>query len=143
MSLNEYIYSDTIKCNCELNNCNKYHNNGNKIDFNQFRMTSKNNWIIERFEELEKFLNGFKAQTGQFPAKEWYHLTETNEISSEFKNEILKNIFQDRYSLVTRAWIKFYEILDTFNVFSPKTGDNTICGLFLCEGNFIFNFYFQ
>lgn len=133
MSIEDYTYRNLIKCHCDDIDCDYYHNNDNNIiDLSKF--SSKNAWLNDQWKELEKLLNESKSKTGSYPAKDWNNFTDINEISAEFKNKISNKIFQNKYSLVTRAWIKFYEILATFDICTPTPEHNVFRGLFLCEG---------
>ncbi len=89
-------------------------------------------WQIDHLQRLREQLNKCKAQVGTFPLHEWDAHTEKTEISSNIKRVII-NRFTVKPPIMTRAWIKFYDIMGTFPLFS-STDYSTIRSLFLCEG---------
>lgn len=105
-------------------------------------------WEIDHLQKLRDQLNKCKAQVGTFPLSEWDIHTEKTEISSNIKR-VITSRFTIKPPIMTRAWIKFYDIMGTFPLFG-STDDSTIRSLFLCEGklgqrqlaHFIITFHF-
>ena len=89
-------------------------------------------WEIDHLNECRSKLNECKAQVGKFFCYKWDKHTEKTEISSQIKNVIIQR-FTTIPPVLTRAWIKFYDILSSFPLFSCKDSDS-ICVMFLCEG---------
>ena len=113
--------------------------NGDKSIFNfanvnggDQELFSDSRWKIEDLEFYRNQLNECKAQVGTFPLHEWEKHTETTEVSSNIRKVLFQRL-ANRPPILTRAWIKFYDIMGTFPLFS-STDDCTIRSLFLCEG---------
>ena len=94
---------------------------------------SKERWSIEHFDELKSDLNYVRGLTGQFPIEQWNHYTELTETSSEIKRMVIRT-FNVQPVLLTRAWIKFFDILNLFDLFHITSSDQTVNVLFQCEG---------
>ncbi|KAI2809694.1 Methylcrotonoyl-CoA carboxylase beta chain, mitochondrial [Blomia tropicalis] len=88
-------------------------------------------WEIDHLNECRSKLNECKAQVGNFFRYKWDRHTELTEISSQIKKVIIQR-FLTTPPILTRAWIKFYDILSSFPLFSCKDCDS-ICVMFLCE----------
>lgn len=110
--------------------------NESKLTFNLSNcdgdILDETHWTIDTLELCRTRLNECKAQVGKFPLHEWEKHTELTEISSHIRKVITQR-FSIKPPILTRAWIKFYDILGTFPLFS-SSDDSTIRSLFLCEG---------
>ena len=95
---------------------------------------------------LRENLTRARGQTGQYESSSWTKHT-NNMCVSKFLFLHIKKIFRTQDDLtveprlrpnhpplLTRAWLKFYEIISNFNILECDSSEIKI--LFLCEGNF-------
>ncbi|XP_075677686.1 cap-specific mRNA (nucleoside-2'-O-)-methyltransferase 2-like [Dermatophagoides pteronyssinus] len=134
--LEDYSSKYCIKCNCEKQSCQLFHIDND--DHNEFDLV-KDEWQIDRLQNIRQQLNECKGQISQYPINDWNEHTDFTEISSGIKDHIHRSkLFRRNIPpLLTRAWIKFYDILCTFNLIDNNNDDdedsNNIRVLFLCE----------
>ncbi|XP_060524051.1 cap-specific mRNA (nucleoside-2'-O-)-methyltransferase 2 [Cylas formicarius] len=84
---------------------------------------------MPEFEVMKNELNEIKGKLGSVDLVQWSYYTRTRDISGYVLNYIRKKINPE---LLTQAWCKFYEILNTFGI--VKENDNEIFRtVHLCE----------
>lgn len=94
-------------------------------------------WALESLESARDRLNACKGQLSSLPLSEWQRHTDFTEISSNIRRVIVKNFAPTNPPILTRAWIKFYEIIQTQKVLNIETVENqSVRAFFLCEGNY-------
>lgn len=125
--LQKYSFKYTIKCDCQQSaSCRRFH--GCYSDLQSYLVDEE--WQIDYLQNLRQQLNSCKKQIGQYASLDWNRHTDFTEISSGIKHRIIRRFRPNIPPILTRAWIKFYDILCTFNLINS---DSNIRVLFLCE----------
>ena len=96
-------------------------------------------WTSDAFRQLKTQLNSAKSLLNDIPLNEWSAHTSATDKSSLII-ECLKKQLTRRPFLLTKAWIKLYEILVNFKLIEPLIGDNcrlTVLLLCECPGGFV------
>lgn len=92
-------------------------------------------WALERLESARDRLNACKGQLSSLPLWEWQRHTDFTELSSNIRRVIVQNFAPVNPPILTRAWIKFYEIIQAMKVLNTRTiQDRSVRAFFLCEG---------
>ena len=94
-------------------------------------------WKDDPFEQMKFKLNQCKSLLNDKDIKEWGNHTSFTDLSGSISEQIVNNLEGSKPELLTRAWIKLYEILSNFNLVNCE--NETVKALFLCEapGSFI------
>ncbi|RWS30763.1 FtsJ methyltransferase domain-containing protein 1-like protein [Leptotrombidium deliense] len=87
-------------------------------------------WKIEHLQDLKVDLNATKSLLNDKNLDEWGKHTTFTDISSFIINE-MKRRLKRQPELLTRAWLKFYEILSEFPALT--VADNEFRAVYLCE----------
>ena len=92
-------------------------------------------WNIDYVNALAERMNEVKSQLNDKEIGEWGRHTSYTDSSSYIRRDIINKVGDERSpELLTRAWIKFYEILSTQGVVCFEEVDTEqVKGLFLCE----------
>lgn len=123
MNFESYIFRFEIKSSEDVFDC----------DTSGSLFTGKE-WRIEELAARRTELNQVKAKLQEFNLDQWDRHTEFTEISSNIKTKLFSKL--DNPQIMTRAWIKFYEIISTFRLFNNCDGKLATTVLFQCEGLF-------
>ncbi|OTF77931.1 ftsJ methyltransferase domain-containing protein, partial [Euroglyphus maynei] len=127
--LEKYSFKYCLKCDCQqFDGCKRYHG-GLVNDFEPDLV--ENEWEINHLANLRCTLNGCKSQIGEFPSMHWNRHTDYTEISTGIKEQIIRRFRRKIPPVLTRAWIKFYDILCTFNLINLDS--NNVRVMFQCE----------
>lgn len=95
-----------------------------------------NIWEIDFLRGLRTDINNVKSELDDKDIDSWGQHTAQTDLSSFIRTDIKSRLGStDGPELLTRAWVKFYEILSTHSVISlnEEKSECTLNGLFLCE----------
>lgn len=94
-------------------------------------------WKDDEFEQMKFKLNQCKSLLNDKDIQQWGNHTSFTDLSGSISEQIVNDLEGSKPELLTRAWMKLYEILSNFNLVNCE--NETVKALFLCEapGSFI------